>query len=48
MMSGFVTLSLRNTKQLAQFRSIDLKGSTDICRRILSFVWLSSNLLRTI
>jgi len=35
-MSDFETLSLRDTQQLAQFRSIDLKGTTDICRRILS------------
>ena len=43
-MSGFETLSLRNTKQLAQFRSIDLKGTTDICRRTLTFI---AALLRT-
>ena len=35
-MSGFETLSLRNTKQLAKFRSIDLNGTTDICRRIVT------------
>jgi hypothetical protein len=46
MMSGFETLSLRNTKQLAQFRSIDLKA-LQIFAAVLSLVLLPYTLLRT-